>query len=253
MREPIVQTENVTVSFDGFKALHGLNFSMDPGELRVVIGPNGAGKTTLLDVITGKVKPVEGRVLFKGTEINGLRVNQIINMGVGRKFQTPGVYTNFTAFENLELSYQTNRKVFSTLFNPLSSSDVEQIYAILEVIGLAGKANQKAGLLSHGEKQWLEIGMVIVQDPDLLLIDEPVAGMTEGEREKTVRLLQSIATDQSILVIEHDMSFVREIANKVTVLHEGMILCEGPMEKVQNDSRVIELYLGRGNESHASH
>ena len=253
MHESIVRVENVTVSFDGFKALQGMNFSMDPGELRVVIGPNGAGKTTLLDVITGKVKPVEGRVLFKGSEINGLRVNQIANLGIGRKFQTTGVYTNFTAFENLELSYQTNRGVFSTLFNPLSSSDVEQIYAILEVIGLAHKTHQKAGLLSHGEKQWLEIGMVIVQDPDLLLIDEPVAGMTEGEREKTVRLLQSIATDQSILVIEHDMSFVRQIAKKVTVLHEGMILCEGPMEEVQSDSRVIELYLGRGGEDHASH
>ena len=251
MHEPIVKVENVTVSYDGFKALQGLNFSMEPGELRVVIGPNGAGKTTLLDIISGKVKPAEGRVLFKGTEINGIRVSRLANMGVGRKFQTPGVYANFSAFENLELSFKTNRGVFSTLLNPLSPSNVEQIYAILEVIGLAHKAHQKAGLLSHGEKQWLEIGMVIVQDPDLLLIDEPVAGMTEAEREKTVRLLQSIATDQSILVIEHDMAFVRQIAKKVTVLHEGRTLCEGPVEKIQSDPRVMEIYLGRGNEVHA--
>ncbi len=240
--------ENVTVSFDGFIALRNLNFYMDKGELRVVIGPNGAGKTTLLDVICGKVKPIEGRVIFgeNDVDITGMAEDEIVKIGIGRKFQAPSVFTNLTLFENFELSLRKNKGVFPTLFMSKTKKDYEKIFSILETIGLADKAYQKAGFLSHGEKQWVEIGMVIAQEPDLLLIDEPVAGMSNKETEKTGELVQKIAKTHSILVIEHDMEFVRQIAHKVTVLHEGMILCEGSMEEVQNDSRVIEKYLGRG-------
>lgn len=218
---------------------------MEEGELRVVIGPNGAGKTTLVDVISGQVRPTGGRVFFKNRDITGLPEHEIATLGIGRKFQTPSVFENLTLFENLELSWQKKKGVFNTLFASLDPSITKQICGVLEHVGLAGKSDKPAGSLSHGEKQWLEIGMVIVQDPDLLLIDEPVAGMSDDETEKTAQLLLSIAQDQSILVIEHDMEFIRQIAQKVTVLHEGKILCEGPVDQIQRDPQVMKIYLGR--------
>jgi urea transport system ATP-binding protein len=251
MRNPIIRTEDVTVEFDGFRALNSLNFVVDEGELRVVIGPNGAGKTTLLDVICGQVRPVSGRVVFKQKDITGLPEYQISSLGIGRKFQTPSVFDNLTPYENMELSWHQNKRVFQSLFASVSPSTHEQILGVLDHVGLAEKAYQPAGSLSHGEKQWLEIGMVIVQDPDLLLIDEPVAGMTDDETEKTAQLLLSIAQDQTILVIEHDMDFVKQIAQKVTVLHEGALLCEGTVGEVQQNPQVVQIYLGRARQANA--
>lgn len=245
MTAKILETENVTVSFDGFKALNQLNFSLDVGELRVVIGPNGAGKTTFLDVITGKVQPTQGRVLFKGRNTKKLSEHQIARLGIGRKFQTPRIYLNLSSRENLELSYNRNKNVFSTLLGKSSSNDRNQIAGLLETIGLAAKADIQAALLSHGEKQRLEIGMLVAQSPDLLLVDEPVAGLTDEETYNVGELLLALAESHSILVIEHDMEFVRQIARKVTVLHQGTVLCEGTIEEVQNDPRVIEVYLGQ--------
>ncbi len=241
----ILEIENLTVSFDGFKALNHLNFEMEVGELRVVIGPNGAGKTTFLDVITGKVKPTEGRVLFKGRTLRSLAEHQIAILGVGRKFQTPRVYLNLSPRENLELSYNRHKGVFATLFGRSSTPGRRKVAELLETVGLTEKAGIQAGLLSHGEKQWLEIGMVIAQNPDLLLVDEPVAGLTDEETEKTGELLMSLAGEHSVLVIEHDMVFVRQIARQVTVLHEGSRLCEGTIDQVQADPRVIAVYLGQ--------
>ncbi|HTY77952.1 MAG TPA: urea ABC transporter ATP-binding protein UrtD [Candidatus Bathyarchaeia archaeon] len=249
----IVYLEDVTVDYDGFKALNGLNFFMDYKELRVVIGPNGAGKTTLLDVISGKVQPTVGRVIFgRNTDLVGRRENEIASLGVGRKFQTPSIFANLTVRENLELALARRSKgVFATLQARLSGEQRERIDSTLETIGLATHAGQRAGGLSHGEKQWLEIGMVMVQDAELLLVDEPVAGMTDEETEKTGRLLQGIAQDRAVLVIEHDMEFVRRIARTVTVLHEGSVLCEGPVDQVQGDERVMEVYLGRSRDADA--
>ncbi|MBD0303208.1 MAG: urea ABC transporter ATP-binding protein UrtD [Tolypothrix sp. T3-bin4] len=244
MNGKILETENVTVSFDGFKALNNLNFSMDAGELRVVIGPNGAGKTTFLDVITGKVQPTEGRVMFKGRNVRRLPEEQIALLGIGRKFQTPRVYLNLTPRENLELACNRNKNVFSTLFGQPSSSERTTVRGLLETIGLTLKADLASALLSHGEKQRLEIGMLVAQSPDLLLVDEPVAGLTDEETENVGDLLLALAESHSILVIEHDMEFVRQIARKVTVLHQGSVLCEGTIDEVQNDPQVIEVYLG---------
>ncbi|MBD2252567.1 urea ABC transporter ATP-binding protein UrtD [Nostoc parmelioides] len=245
MNAKILETENVTVSFDGFKALNQLNFSMDVGELRVVIGPNGAGKTTFLDVITGKVQPTIGRVLFKGKNLRSLREHQIARRGIGRKFQTPRVYLNLTPRENLEITSNLNKNVFSTLFGRSQTTEENSIKGLLETIGLTPKADIPAALLSHGEKQRLEIGMLVGQSPDLLLVDEPVAGLTDEETYNIGELLLTLAQSHSILVIEHDMEFVRQIAKKVTVLHEGSVLCEGNFEEVQNDPRVVEVYLGQ--------
>ncbi|ARV59813.1 urea ABC transporter ATP-binding protein UrtD [Nostocales cyanobacterium HT-58-2] len=245
MNAKILETENVTVSFDGFKALNQLNFSMDVGELRVVIGPNGAGKTTFLDVITGKVQPTVGRVLFKGKNLRSLPEHQIARLGIGRKFQTPRIYLNLTPRENLEITSNSNKNVFSTLFGRPNAAEKNSIKGLLETIGLTSKSNIPAGLLSHGEKQRLEIGMLVAQSPDLLLVDEPVAGLTDEETYNIGELLLALSQSHSILVIEHDMEFVRQIARKVTVLHEGSVLCEGSFEEVQNDSRVIEVYLGQ--------
>jgi urea transport system ATP-binding protein len=245
MNAKILEIENLTVSFDGFKALNQLNFSMELGELRVVIGPNGAGKTTFLDVITGKVKPTEGRVLFQGRNLRSLSEHQIARLGIGRKFQTPRIYLNLTARENLGLSYNRHKQVFQTLWGRTSALERRSIASWLEIIGLTVKADIKAALLSHGEKQRLEIGMLVSQSPALLLVDEPVAGLTDEETERTGELLNSLAENHSILVIEHDMEFVRQIARKVTVLHEGSCLCEGSIEEVQNNPRVIEVYLGQ--------
>lgn len=247
MADSIIYVEGVTVSFEGFKALNKLNFIMDYGELRVVIGPNGAGKTTLLDLICGRVRPIEGRVIFGDqTDICSLPEHEIVRLGIGRKFQTPSIFRNMTVFENMELACrESGRTVVSALFSRSRDGIRAKIFSVLEQIGLAGEAQEEADTLSHGAKQWLEIGMVMVQDPKLMLIDEPVAGMTKKETEKTAQLLQTIAGNHSVLVIEHDMEFVRRIAKKVTVLHEGTVLCEGPLEKVQNDPRVVEIYLGR--------
>ncbi|MEG4587685.1 urea ABC transporter ATP-binding protein UrtD [Microcoleus sp. MOSTC5] len=248
MNGKVLEIENLTVSFDGFKAINGLNFSMDAGELRVIIGPNGAGKTTFLDSITGKVQPTEGRVLFKGQNLRKLSEDRISRLGIGRKFQTPRVYLNLTPRENLELSCSSPKNVFSTLFKPASTAEKRTVAGLLETIGLVGKADVSAGLLSHGEKQWLEIGMLVAQSPDLLLVDEPVAGLTDEETVLTGDLLISLAESHSVLVIEHDMEFVRQIAQQVTVLHQGAVLCEGTMDEVQNDDRVIEVYLGKPEE-----
>ncbi|WP_298913089.1 urea ABC transporter ATP-binding protein UrtD [uncultured Nostoc sp.] len=248
MNAKILETENVTVSFDGFKALNQLNFSMDVGELRVVIGPNGAGKTTFLDVITGKVQPTVGRVIFKGKNLRSLPEHQIARLGIGRKFQTPRIYLNLTPRENLEITSNRNKNVFSTLFGHSNTAEKNSIKGLLETIGLTPKADIRAGLLSHGEKQRLEIGMLVAQSPDLLLVDEPVAGLTDEETYNIGELLLALAQSHSILVIEHDMEFVRQIAKKVTVLHEGSVLCEGNFQEVQNDSRVIEVYLGQQQE-----
>ena len=244
MNHRILETENLTVSFDGFKALNDLNFSMDAGELRVVIGPNGAGKTTFLDVITGKVQPTVGQVRFKGRNLKKLSEHQIARLGIGRKFQTPRIYLNLTPRENLELICNRNKNVFATLFRRLSAGERSTVINLLETIGLTAKADIPADLLSHGEKQRLEIGMLVAQSPDLLLVDEPVAGLTDEETYNIGELLLALAESHSILVIEHDMEFVRQIARKVTVLHEGSVLCEGTIEEVQNDPRVIEVYLG---------
>ena len=253
-RGSIIYLQDVTVDYDGFKALNDLNFYMDYRELRVVIGPNGAGKTTLLDVISGKVEPTSGRVVFgKDTSLVGRRENEIAALGVGRKFQTPSIFANLSVWENLELScFRPSKGVFATLRSRLDGRERSRIEETLATIGLADKARERAGGLSHGEKQWLEIGMVIVQQSELLLVDEPVAGMTDEETEKTARLLRAVAEDRSVLVIEHDMEFVRSIARTVTVLHEGSVLCEGPVDQVQKDERVMEVYLGRSRDaSHA--
>ena len=251
----MIYLEDVTVDYDGFKALSRLNFYVDRRELRVVIGPNGAGKTTLLDVISGRVKPESGRVIFgHHTDLVPLRENQIAALGVGRKFQTPSVFVNLTVWENVELSLRRPSKgVFATLFEREGENERRRIVDVLETVGLGAKGDDVAGTLSHGEKQWLEIGMVIAQDPELLLVDEPVAGMTEEETARTGALLESIAADRSVLVIEHDMEFVRQIARKVTVLHQGTVLCEGSVEQVQADPRVLEVYIGRRREAGDAH
>lgn len=241
----ILEIEDLTVSFDGFKALNNLNFSMDSGELRVIIGPNGAGKTTFLDVITGKVQPTTGRVLFQGKNIKKIPEFKIARMGIGRKFQTPRVYLNLTVRENLDLVCNHNKNVVATLFGRASTGEQRTVTGLLETIGLDAKANLLANLLSHGEKQRLEIGMLVAQSPDLLLVDEPAAGLTDEETENVGALILSLAESHSIIAIEHDMEFVRQIANdKVTVLHQGSVLCEGRMDEVQTDPRVIEVYLG---------
>lgn len=245
MSGKILEIENVTVSFDGFKALKNLNFTMDEGELRVIIGPNGAGKTTFLDVITGKVQPTQGVAYFKGKDLRKQKEHEIARLGIGRKFQTPRVYLNLTPRENLELSCNREKNVFATLFKKPPTAEKRTVGGLLETIGLSAKADIPSGLLSHGEKQWLEIGMLVAQSPDLLLVDEPVAGLTDEETAQTGELLMALAESHSIVVIEHDMEFVRQIARQVTVLHEGSVLCEGTMDQVQNDPRVIEVYLGQ--------
>lgn len=254
---PILQADNVTVDYDGFKALQDLTFSMDYPELRVVIGPNGAGKSTFMDVITGKVRPAAGTLHFQvdgqSIDLTKLREHEIATLGIGRKFQTPSVFGNLTVWENLDISLKRKSKgLFSTLFSKATPSQAERIQEVLNTIGLSEKEHAMAGALSHGQKQWLEIGMVLIQNPKLLLIDEPVAGMTEQETDKTGELLNSLAVDHSVVVIEHDMEFVRQIAKKVTVLHEGSVLVEGPMESVQADPKIMEIYLGRAGGIDAS-
>lgn len=236
--------EDLTVSFDGFKAVDSLNLYVDKNELHVVIGPNGAGKTTVLDLICGKTKATSGSIKFLNQELMGLTEHAIVRAGVGRKFQTPSIYENLTVFENLEVSYPKGRGVFGSLFFKRDETVMAKIKEIAEEIMLEDELETEAGLLSHGQKQWLEIGMLLIQDPQLLMLDEPVAGMSVKEREQTAALLNKISSGRSVLVIEHDMEFVAQIAHKVTVLHQGKILAMGDMETVQNDPKVIEVYLG---------
>ncbi len=241
----ILYVENLTVSFDGFKALDGLSLYLDDGELRCLIGPNGAGKTTLMDVITGKTRPDEGKVFFGNTiDLTQLSEPEIARAGIGRKFQRPTVFVGHSVFENLELAMKADKRVRSTLRARLGGEERDRIEHALATIGLTEARDRRAGLLSHGQKQWLEIGMLLVQEPRVMLVDEPVAGMTHQETERTAELLSSLAGERTVVVIEHDMEFVRSIARQVTVLHEGKILAEGPMDVIQNDPRVIAVYLG---------
>ena len=241
----ILYIEGLTVSFDGFKALNDLNLYIDEGELRCIIGPNGAGKTTMMDVITGKTRPDKGTVFFgQDHDLSKMTEYEISHLGIGRKFQKPTVFLNHSVFENLELALQAKKDVWTSLTKSLSGEQKDLIEKDLETIGLTEQRNLRAGLLSHGQKQWLEIGMLLVQDPKLLLIDEPVAGMTHQETERTAELLASLAGKHSVVVVEHEMDFIRSIANRVTVLHEGSVLAEGKMEDVQEDPKVMEVYLG---------
>jgi urea transport system ATP-binding protein len=242
----VLYLDDISVSFDGFKALDRLQLTIDVGELRCVIGPNGAGKTTMMDVITGKTRPDAGTVFFGQTiDLTRLTEAEIAQAGIGRKFQKPTIFEHHTVFENLELAMKADKRVRRTLFARLSAEEGDRIAAMLERIGLVGNAGRIAGLLSHGQKQWLEIGMLLMQEPQLLLLDEPVAGMSDEETEKTAELFLSLAGKHSLVVVEHDMAFIEKIARKITVLHEGSVIAEGVMDKVQNDPRVIEVYLGR--------
>lgn len=240
----ILKVEDLTVSFDGFKAVDHLSFYVEPNECRVIIGPNGAGKTTVLDLICGRTKATSGSVKFKENELLAMREDQIVHAGVGRKFQTPSVYEDLTVFENLELSYPKGHSVFGALAFKRDASVKNRIQEIAETIFLDDLLEEKAAFLSHGQKQWLEIGMLLIQDPELLMLDEPVAGMSVAERKKTAELLNRIIKDRSVIVIEHDMGFVEDIATRVTVLHQGKTLSEGSMDRVQNDPKVVEVYLG---------
>lgn len=236
--------ENLTVSFDGFKAVDDLNLYIDKNELHVVIGPNGAGKTTVLDLICGKTKSTSGSIKFLNKELTKISEHEIVRAGVGRKFQTPSIYENLTVLENLEVSYPEGRTVLGSLMFKRTDRVLEKIHEIAKQIMLEDALHTEAGLLSHGQKQWLEIGMLLIQDPQLLMLDEPVAGMSVKEREQTAELLNKISEGRSVLVIEHDMEFVEKIAHKVTVLHQGKILASGDMKKVQEDPKVVEVYLG---------
>jgi urea transport system ATP-binding protein len=246
MTDALLYLNGVTVSFDGFKALNDLSLIVEKGELRTIIGPNGAGKTTMMDVVTGKTRPDAGEVFFRGAvDLSRLDEAEIANLGIGRKFQRPTVFENLTIFENLELSLADSRGTWRTLFAHLNPARRDRIAATLARIGLAERSGQPAGLLSHGQKQWLEIGMLLIHDRTLLLLDEPVAGMTDRETEETAELILDLAKDRTIVVVEHDMAFVRSLGARVTVLHEGSVLAEGSVDHVQNHPRVIEVYLGR--------
>lgn len=236
--------EDLTVSFDGFKAIDNLALYIDKNELRVIIGPNGAGKTTLLDLICGKTRASAGSIKFKDEEIIGLPEHVRVRRGIGRKFQTPSIYENLSVFQNLEVSYPSGRSVFGALAFKCTPEVRARIDAVAAEIGMTDKLETEAGLLSHGQKQWLEIGMLLMQEPELLMLDEPIAGMSAKERDLTAELLHRICKNRSVIVIEHDMDFVKKIAHKVTVMHQGKILAEGSMEKVQADPKVVDVYLG---------
>ncbi|MHB1216330.1 MAG: urea ABC transporter ATP-binding protein UrtD [Thiobacillus sp.] len=242
----ILYLEAISVSFDGFKALNNLNLTIDAGELRCIIGPNGAGKTTMMDVITGKTRPDAGTCFFGQTlDLTRMTEPEIAHAGIGRKFQKPTIFENHTVFENLELAMKTDKRAWTSLFAWLSQQGRDRITDTLKQIRLDREADRQAGLLSHGQKQWLEIGMLLMQEPQLLLLDEPVAGMTDDETERTAELFKSLAGKHSLVVVEHDMAFIEQLGGKVTVLHEGAVLAEGALATVQADPRVIEVYLGR--------
>jgi urea transport system ATP-binding protein len=242
----ILYLESVSVSFDGFRALDDLTLTVDAGELRCVIGPNGAGKTTMMDVVTGKTRPDAGTAFFgQSIDLTRLSEPEIADIGIGRKFQKPTVFTDHTVFENLELARKADKRVWPTLTAKLDSIARDRIASILDTIQLAAQADRLAGLLSHGQKQWLEIGMLLMQEPQLLLLDEPVAGMTDDETMRSAELFESLAGDYTLVVVEHDMDFVARIADRVTVLHEGRVLAEGSMQQVQRNEQVIEVFLGR--------
>jgi urea transport system ATP-binding protein len=236
--------EDLTVSFDGFKAIDSLTLYIDKNELRVIIGPNGAGKTTLLDLICGKTRASSGSIKFKNEELTSLAEHTRVRRGIGRKFQTPSIYENLSVFKNLEVSFPKGRSVFGALAFKCDKEVTDRVHAVAGEIGLEGVLTMEAGLLSHGQKQWLEIGMLLMQEPELLMLDEPIAGMSARERELTAELLKRICQNRSVIVIEHDMEFVKRIADKVTVMHQGKILAEGTMDKVQADPKVIDVYLG---------
>ncbi|MCE3252000.1 MAG: urea transporter ATP-binding protein UrtD [Cellvibrio sp.] len=240
----VLAVESLTVSFDGFKAVNDLTFYVDENEIRVIIGPNGAGKTTVLDLICGRTKATEGSIKFRNKELTRMKEHDIVKAGVGRKFQTPSIYGDLSVFENLEISFPRGRSVFGALVFKRDEEVISKVHEIANMIFLGDQLDKQAELLSHGQKQWLEIGMLLMQDPDLLMLDEPVAGMSVGERQQTAELLRSIIKDRSVIVIEHDMQFVAQIADKVTVLHQGKILAEGSVDKVKKDPKVIEVYLG---------
>jgi urea transport system ATP-binding protein len=242
----LLYLDDVNVAFDGYKALRGLSLSLEPGEMRAIIGPNGAGKTTMMDVITGKTRPDTGQVYFDGThDLTKLDEASIAELGIGRKFQKPTVFESHTVADNLLLALKAPRDSFTTLFSRTTAAQKSRVDEIFETVRLGDHRDRRAGDLSHGQKQWLEIGMLLAQDPKLLLVDEPVAGMTDAETAATADLLRRIAKDHSVVVVEHDMTFVRALDVKVTVLHEGAVLAEGPLDKVSEDTRVIEVYLGR--------
>jgi urea transport system ATP-binding protein len=243
-KDYLLSVEGLTVSFDGFRAVNDLSFYVDENEIRVIIGPNGAGKTTVLDLICGKTKATDGSIRFREKELTKMSESQIVLAGVGRKFQTPSIYDDLTIFENLEISYPKGRSVWGALTFKRDQAVRDRVHEVAEIIFLKDRLHDRAAFLSHGQKQWLEIGMLLIQDPELLMLDEPVAGMSVSERIKTAELLNTIIQNRSVLVIEHDMKFVEDIAHKVTVLHQGKILSEGSMEKVKNDPKVVEVYLG---------
>ncbi|MAS36062.1 MAG: urea ABC transporter ATP-binding protein UrtD [Anaerolineaceae bacterium] len=248
----ILEIQGVTVSFDNFKVLDGLDFSMNYGEVRFLIGPNGAGKTTLLDIITSKTAPSSGKVIFDGhLDVTNWVEHKLVRHGIARKFQTPSVFSSLTVYENVEaaISFRTPKL---RLLRPLNGEQRDKVESVLEMVGLQDRAHTPAEQLSHGEKQWLEIAMLLIQEPKLMLLDEPVAGMSRAERDRTGELLHRIGGDRAVLVIEHDMVFVRQFASIVTVLHMGSRLCEGPVEEIQNDPEVIEVYLGRGHKQKMS-
>jgi urea transport system ATP-binding protein len=236
--------EDLTVSFDGFKAIDALNLYVDKNALHVIIGPNGAGKTTLLDLICGKTRSTGGSIKFNNVELTGMAEHERVRLGIGRKFQTPSIYENLSVFQNLEVSYPSGRSVFGALAFKCTEEVQSRVQSVADEIGLGDKLDTEAGLLSHGQKQWLEIGMLLMQEPELLMLDEPIAGMSAKERDLTAELLKRICQNRALIVIEHDMEFVKRIAHKVTVMHQGKILAEGPMEEVQADPEVINVYLG---------
>jgi urea transport system ATP-binding protein len=242
--EVLLAIEDLTVSFDGFKAVDALNLYVNKHELRAVIGPNGAGKTTVLDLICGRTKATAGKIQFKEKDLTKLSEHQIVHLGVGRKFQTPSIYGNLTVFENLEISFPRGRTVLGSLVFKRTQDIFDRVREVAKEIFLDEFLNLEAELLSHGQKQWLEIGMLLIQEPELMMLDEPVAGMSVKEREQTAELLGRICRNRSVIVIEHDMEFVKTIAHKVTVMHQGKILAEGTMESVQANEKVIEVYLG---------
>jgi urea transport system ATP-binding protein len=240
----VLFVEDLTVSFDGFKAVDQLNLYVDKNELRVIIGPNGAGKTTLLDLICGRTQATSGVIRFKDQELTRMPEHKIVRLGVGRKFQNPSIYENLSVFENLEVSFPRGRSVFGALTFKRTQDVIDRVHEIAREIFLEERLSDQAEILSHGQKQWLEIGMLLIQEPELLMLDEPVAGMSHSERRQTAELLKKIAQNRSVIVIEHDMDFVTDIAHKVTVMHQGKVIAEGPMETVQADPRVVEVYLG---------